>query len=73
MKLEVEVPVDLGTSDFTFESTPVLEVDLEDFLSSFLCFTRFFSFSNLLIALLIAGNASQYLNLSYITLVECFR
>ena len=65
MKLEAEVPVDLGTSDFTFESTPDLEVDdLDDFSSSCLCLTRSFSLFTLWIAPLMAGKASQYLKFS---------
>ena len=65
MKLEVEVPVDLGTSDFTFESTTDLEVDdLDDFSSSCLCLTRSFSLFTLWIAPLMAGKASQYLKFS---------
>ena len=68
MKLELEVPVDLGTSDFTFESTPDLEVDdLDDFSSSCLCPTRSFSLFTLWIAPLMAGNASQYLKLSIVS------
>ena len=64
MKLEVEVPVDLGTSDFTFESTTDLEVDdLDDFSSSCLCLTRSSSLFTLWIAPLMAGKASQYLKL----------
>ena len=65
MKLEVEVPVDTGASDFTFESTPDLEVvDLDDFSSSCLCLTRSFSLFTLWIAPLMAGKASQYLKFS---------
>ena len=32
MKLEDEVPVDTGTSDFTFDTRPDFEDDFEDFL-----------------------------------------
>ena len=68
MKLEGEIPVDTGTSDFTFDTRPDFEEDdLDDFLSSFLCLTRSFSFFTLLIAPLIAGKASQYLKLSEIS------
>ena len=47
MKLLDEVPVDTGTSDFTFDTRSDFEDDLDDFLSSFLCLTRFFSLSTL--------------------------
>ena len=64
MKLEVEVPVDTGASDFTLDTRPDFEVDdLDDFLSSCLCSTRPFSLSTLWIAPLMAGKASQYLKL----------
>ena len=65
MKLDAEVPVDTGASDFTFESTPDLEVDgSDDFMLSFLCSTRSFSLFTLWIAPLMAGKASQYLKFS---------
>ena len=64
MKLADEVPVDAGTVDFTFDTRPDFEDDLDDFLSSFLCCAPFFSFSTLWIAPLMAGKASQYLKLS---------
>ena len=67
MKLEVEVPVDTRTSDFTFDTRSDFEEDLDDFLSSFLCSTRSFSRFTLWIAPLIAGNASQYLKLSEVS------
>ena len=65
-----EVPVDTGTPDFTFDTRPDFEEDdLDDFLSSFLCSTRSFSLITLWIAPLMAGNASQYLELSkYVSL-----
>ena len=65
MKLDAEVPVDTGASDFTFDTRPDFEVDdLDDFSSLFLCSTRSFSLFTLWIALLIAGKASQYLKFS---------
>ena len=42
-----EVPVDTGTSDFTFDSRPDFEDDLDDFLSSFLCLFVLDAFSSL--------------------------
>ena len=68
MKLDVEVPVDTGTSDFTLDTRPDFEVDdLDDFLSSCLCSTRSFSLFTLWIAPLMAGKASQYLKLSMLS------
>ena len=65
MKLEVEVPVDTGASDFTLDTRPDFEVDdLDDFLSSCLCSTRSISLFTLWIAPLMAGKASQYLKFS---------
>ena len=68
MKLDAEVPVDTGASDFTFDTRPDFEVDdLDDFLSSCLCSTRSFSLFTLWIAPLMAGKASQYLKLSEVS------